>query len=129
MSYDGFTVDSRRGWVREGSGVLRVGLHRYSLLAGLMLVFVGLVTFLAPTDPDVWWHLRDGQLVLNSGVPHADLYSFTAQGRDWLVQEGLTEVVMYSVKSVFGYGALSLLFGLLQAVAGFVVYTLARRAG
>lgn len=106
-----------------------MGVHRYSLLAGLVLTFVALVAFLAPTDPDVWWHLRNGQLVLSSGVPHADVYSFTASGREWLVQEWLTEVVMYSLKSAFGYGALSLLFGLLQAAGGFVVYTLARRAG
>src|SRR5690242_20645014 len=74
------------------------GLHRYTLLAGLLIVFVGLVTFVAPTDPDVWWHLRNGKLILDSGVPSHDVYSFTAQGRPWLVQEWLTEVVMYGLK-------------------------------
>jgi hypothetical protein len=105
------------------------GLHRYTLLAGLLIVFVGLVTFLAPTDPDVWWHLRNGKLIVESGIPAGDVYSFTAQGRPWLVQEWLTEVVMYGLKSLLGYGALSLLFGILQALGGLAVYLLVRGRG
>ncbi|MFL5733592.1 MAG: hypothetical protein ACJ78Q_10365, partial [Chloroflexia bacterium] len=104
-------------------------MHRYTLLAGLLIIFVGLVTFVAPTDPDVWWHLRNGKLILDSGVPSHDVYSFTAQGRPWLVQEWLTEVVMYGLNSLFGYGVLSLLFGLLQAVGGLAVYLLVRGRG
>ncbi|MBF6612640.1 MAG: hypothetical protein IVW55_05870 [Chloroflexi bacterium] len=104
-------------------------LHRYTLIAGLLIVFVGLVTFVAPTDPDVWWHLSNGRLILDSGIPSHDVYSFTAQGRPWLVQEWLTEVVMYSLKSLFGYGVLSLLFGMLQAAGALIVYLLLRSRG
>jgi hypothetical protein len=42
-------------------GFAQRGLHRYTLLAWLLIAFVGLVTLVAPTDPDVWWHLRTGQ--------------------------------------------------------------------
>ena len=107
----------------------RLGLHRYTLLAVLLIAFTGLVTLVAPTDPDVWWHLRDGQLILNSGVPTTDVYSFTAYGRPWFAQEWLTEVVMYVVKSAFGYGVLSIVFGLLQALGGLLVYKLCRYMG
>src|SRR5947209_6459516 len=129
MSYPELTLAGERKLSRSLTGAFRVGLHRYSLLAGLLLVFVGLITLVAPTDPDVWWHLRNGQLILNSGIPHTDIYSFTAYGRTWLVQEWLTEIAMYLVKSALGYGVLSLLFGLLQAVGGLLVYLLIRRAG
>lgn len=108
---------------------IRRGLHRYSLLAGLLIAFVGLVTFVAPTDPDVWWHLANGKLIVASGVPAHDVYSFTANGRTWFVQEWLTEVMMYGMKSVLGYGALSLFFGLLQAIGGLIVYRLLRFRG
>lgn len=115
----------------EGTSLLAFaqrGMHRYTLLSVLLIAFVGLVTFAAPTDPDVWWHLRNGQLILDTGaVPTHDVYSFTAQGRPWLVQEWLTEVLMYGLKSVFGYSVLSLLFGVLQAVGAGIVYGLARR--
>ncbi len=108
---------------------IRRGLHRYSLLAGLLIAFVGLVTFVAPTDPDAWWHLVNGKLIITSGIPTRDVYSFTANGRPWFVQEWLTEVAMYGLKSVFGYGALSLFFGLLQALGGLIVYRLLRLRG
>ena len=104
-------------------------MHRYTLLAALLIAFAGLVTFIAPTDPDAWWHLRNGQLVLESGVPHHDVYSWTAEGRPWLVQEWLTEVAMYGLKGAFGYGALSLLFGLFQAAGALLVYVLMRVHG
>ena len=107
----------------------RASLHPYTLLAALLIVFVGLVTFLAPTDPDAWWHLRNGQLVLEQGIPERDVYSFTAQGRPWLVQEWLTEVAMHALKSTLGYGALSLLFGLAQAAGAVLVYLLLRARG
>ncbi len=107
----------------------RIGLHRYTLLAGLLIAFAGLVILIAPTDPDVWWHLRTGQLILDQGIPTRDVYSFTALGRPWLVQEWLTEIVMQAVKSVFGYGVLSLLFGFLQAMGTLVVYLLLRQRG
>src|SRR3954452_7510426 len=126
MSYPELTLAGERKLPRILTGVFRVGLHRYTLLAGLLLAFVGLVILLAPTDPDVWWHLRNGQLILDSGVPHSDVFSFTAYGRIWIVHEWLAEVVMYVVKSALGYGVLSLLFGVFQAAGGLVVYLLVR---
>src|SRR5437667_5828112 len=105
------------------------GLHRYAMLAGLLLALAGLVTFVAPTDPDVWWHLRDGQLVLEAGIPYHDVYSFTANGHPWITQEWLTEVVMYGLKSAFGYGLLSLAFGIVQATGAGLAYLLIRRRG
>jgi hypothetical protein len=107
----------------------RVSLHPYTLLAALLIVFVGLVTFLAPTDPDVWWHLRDGRLVLEQGIARQDPYSYTALGRPWYMQEWLTEVTMHTVKSTLGYGALTLLFGLAQAAGGGLVYLMLRERG
>jgi hypothetical protein len=108
---------------------MTIRLHRYTLLAALLIAFAGLAIFVAPTDPDAWWHLRNGQLVLESGVPHRDVYSWTAEGRPWLMQEWLTEVGMYGVKSAFGYGALSVIFGLLMAAGTALVYVLSRAHG
>jgi hypothetical protein len=32
---------------------------------------------------DTWWHIKTGELILNSGIPHSDPFSFTAQGNHW----------------------------------------------
>src|SRR5438105_1959105 len=112
---DGASPATQNSKLKTQNSKSPTGLHHYTLLAGLLIVFAGLVTFVAPTDPDVWWHLRDGRLIIESGIPTHDVYSFTALGRPWLLQEWLTEVFMYGLKSLFGYGAVSLLFGVVQA--------------
>lgn len=107
----------------------RMGLRPYDLLAGLVVLFAGLLVFLAPTDPDVWWHLATGRLVAGSGLPPADVFSFTAAGRPWLVQEWLTEVLMAKLQAWGGYGVLGVVFGALQATSTWLVYALARQRG
>ena len=46
----------------------------------VLILALGLFTMAVRplTDPDVWWHLRTGQLTLqNHSVFHTDPYSFT----------------------------------------------------
>ncbi len=47
----------------------------------------------AITDPDFWWHLRNGQLLLTLGrlIPTSP-YTFTVLTHHWVMQEWLTEV-------------------------------------
>ena len=75
------------------------------------------------SDNSFFWHLRTGRLILDHGVPHTDPYSFTAEGRRWLVQSWLAEAIYGAVDRVAG------LFGirLLVAVTGALVATLTYR--
>ncbi len=41
-------------------------------------------------DPDMRWHLRTGQLILEEGIPRADTFSFTAAGHQWITHEWLS---------------------------------------
>jgi len=46
-------------------------------------------------DPDTWWHIRIGEMILNQHTfPTADHYSFTAPGAPWIAYEWLGEVVI-----------------------------------
>jgi hypothetical protein len=79
------------------------------------LLFVAVVFFAAAlvssTDPDYWWHLRTGQLIVaNRAVPSTDPYSFTAEGEPWVAHEWLSEVIVYATQSLGGYGLSLLLF-------------------
>lgn len=104
-------------------------LSRYTMLTGVVLVLAGLLPLLAPTDLDLWWHLRTGQLIAEQGVPTVNDYSFTEQGRPWVAYHWLLEWLMYVVQGAFGYGGLVVLFGLVQAVSGWLVYRLCRFVG
>jgi hypothetical protein len=64
------------------------------------------------TDPDVWWHLRTGELiVLNHRVFHTDPYSFTRFGQAWINHEWLSDVFIFGLYRGAGWGGLIVGFG------------------
>jgi hypothetical protein len=75
------------------------------------------------TDPDVWWHLRTGKLiVLNHRVLHADLYSFTKFGEPWVDHEWLSQVLIYGLFRWTGWGGLIAGFAVIIAAAYLIVF-------
>jgi hypothetical protein len=76
----------------------------------------------ARADPDLWWHLRLGRDILATGIPHLDIYSFTFTGRELIDHEWLAEVGMVGLYALGGVPALNLGFGLIAALAFWLVY-------
>jgi hypothetical protein len=73
------------------------------------------------TDPDLWWHLRSGQLIVESGhIPHSDPFSFTRAGHPWISHEWLTEVAFYELWKHGGPAAL-IVFSAFITTAGFML--------
>ena len=74
-------------------------------------------------DGDVWWHLRAGETVLDTGrVPTVDTWTIVGDGMRWISQDWLTNVAMASVLRLggsLGMTLLSLVF------AGLVVFAFA----
>src|SRR6478672_2292389 len=105
------------------------GFDRSALLLTLLLGITGLAYLWTPTDNDLWWHLRNGQVVLQSGVPQTDIYSFTAAGARWIMQAWLADTAMYLVQTATGYGLLLALFALGSVATYAVFYSVLRGAG
>ena len=77
----------------------------------------------AVNDPDLWWHLRTGQLIVqNHSVFHRDPYSFTRFGQPWMNHEWLSEVLIYGLYSTAGWAGLSVVFGAITAAAFVLVF-------
>ena len=75
------------------------------------------------TDPDVWWHLRTGQLTVQSHrVFHTDPYSFTRFGQPWVDHEWLSQVFIFSLYRIAGWGGLITGFAALIAAAFLLVF-------
>ncbi len=75
------------------------------------------------TDPDVWWHLRTGQLTLqNHRVFHADPYSFTRLDQPWVDHEWLSQVFIFVLYRIAGWGGLIVGFAALVAAAFLLVF-------
>jgi hypothetical protein len=86
----------------------------------LLLGLLGM-TARPATDPDLWWHLRTGQLIVETGhVPHSDPFSFTRAGHAWVSHEWLSEVVFYELWKHGGAAAL-IVFSAIITTAGFML--------
>jgi hypothetical protein len=73
------------------------------------------------TDPDLWWHLRTGQWIVETGhVPHSDPFSFTRAGHAWVSHEWLSEVVYYELWKHVGAAGL-IVFSAIITTAGFML--------
>ena len=89
------------------------------------ILALGLFTMAARgiTDPDVWWHLRTGQLILrNHSLFHTDPYSFTRFGQPWINHEWLSEVLMFALYRVAGFGGLIVAFAAVISATFFLVF-------
>jgi len=86
------------------------------------LIFILIVLLLArpPWDPDLGWHLRNGQDILKFGAPKGDLYSHTMFGYPWISHEWLTDVLLYLSSHYLGLVFLSIVFALIVFAAYFI---------
>ncbi|MDX6270674.1 MAG: hypothetical protein QOD28_1897 [Acidobacteriota bacterium] len=128
-----------REFEKVGDAVWPVTLHAgdgawaavFSTRRLLVFVFLAAIFTLTAgqiTDPDFWWHLRTGQLIFETRViPHADIFSFTAQGREWVTHEWLAEVLIYVVYKWTGWGGLVVSFSLVMTAALWIAYRGAAR--
>ncbi len=73
-------------------------------------------------DPDMWWHLRTGELILESGIPTHDLFSFTVPEHEWVTHEWLSQAFMWVVYDVAGLSGLIIIFAFLIAVTFWLLY-------
>ena len=75
------------------------------------------------TDPDLWWHLRTGQLTLqNHHVFHNDPYSFTRLDHPWVDHEWLSQIFIFALYRVAGWGGLIAGFAVIIAAAFLLVF-------
>jgi hypothetical protein len=89
------------------------------------ILALGLFTMAARsvTDPDVWWHLRTGQLIVQThAIFHTDPYSFTRFGQPWVDHEWLSQILIFGVYRLAGWGGLIVGFGAVTAAAFLVVF-------
>jgi hypothetical protein len=86
-------------------------------------LFFGLLgmTARSATDPDLWWHLRTGQWIVENGhVPHSDPFSFTRAGHAWVAHEWLSDVIFYELRKHAGSPAL-IVYSAMITTAGFLL--------
>ncbi len=100
------------------------------LWLGLPVFMLTLKAFLFPLPLlDFWWHLRMGQIILETRtIPHVDVFSFTATGQPFVVQNWLAEIVFFLTYLAGGFAGLIFLNAVLVVATLIPVYYLCRKA-
>ncbi len=96
-----------------------------------MILFGGIfIAALRPAgDPDLWWHLQTGKQIIETGtIPHADLYSSTMIGKEWIAHEWLTESILYLIYEKLGMIPLISLFSAVITAAFYFAFLRAGEA-
>lgn len=108
-----------RGRLRAGTSFLAV---LTLLLVGLQFVF----SMRSPdlNDPDVWWHMRNAQFLLqHHQFVSKDMYSYTVGGHPWINTEWLAEIPFYFAFRFFGLvGLKALTFLVLSTISLLLLY-------
>jgi 4-amino-4-deoxy-L-arabinose transferase-like glycosyltransferase len=79
------------------------------------------------SDNSFFWHLRTGRYILDHGIPHGDVFSYTAPGAHWVAQSWLAELAYGVLDRSFGAFAIRVLVALTGAAITLLSYRLARR--
>jgi hypothetical protein len=68
-------------------------------------------------DPDMWWHLKMGEIIWTTHhVPAIDLFSYTARHHTWIPHEWLSELTIYAAYRAGGYSGLMAWLCILSAI-------------
>jgi hypothetical protein len=93
--------------------------------AFLIVLFLGLFAMAACNviDPDVWWHLKTGQLIAQTGtVPRTDPFSYTRGGEPWVAHEWLSDLFFYGAERWIDSAGLILIFAGVLCATFFLLY-------
>lgn len=73
------------------------------ILLGILFAVASI--FLTSTyiiEPDYFWHIKAGEYMFKNGPLTHDVFSWIINGKYWMSHEWLFEVILYSLKLVFG---------------------------
>lgn len=87
------------------------------------MLYIFATAFRPIMDPDFWWHLKTGQyIVTTKSIPRTDIFSVSRFGSEWVTHEWLSEILMYAVFSLWGFGGLIVVFALVITFAFWIAY-------
>lgn len=94
------------------------------LLIGTLLGVAAFAAMIEIKDLDLWLHLKMGEFIVRHGyVPSVDVLSCSFAGKPWIDHEWLFQVIVYLVKSAWGFDGL-IYMQVLLVMASFVVLLL-----
>ena len=95
------------------------------MLTSLLLLLSVLTVRSRFDDPDMWWHLKLGEVIWTThAIPTADLFSYTTNHHSWIPHEWLSQLFIYGAYRMGGYSGLMIWLCLLTSALLIVGYAL-----
>jgi hypothetical protein len=78
-----------------------------AMAATAIVALVALTVRRRFNDPDLWWHLKTGEIIWRTrSIPSTDIFSFTTGHHAWTAHEWLSQVLIYGAWRLGGYSGL-----------------------
>src|SRR6185295_14409171 len=102
---------------------------RRTLLWVLVYLIPTFQAMLPVEDPDLWWHIRTAQWMIEHGqVPMVDPFSTYGMGKPWVAYSWLFELLAYGLNSVFGLMGIVMMTLILSLLIALVLHMIIRPA-
>lgn len=102
---------------------------RRLLLVTLLYLLPAFQALLPVEDPDLWWHLRTGQWIIEHGqVPLQDPFSVYGAGKPWIAYSWLFEILVYGLLRAFGLVGIVWFTVIMSLFIALALHCLVRRA-
>jgi|ERR1035437_1854179 hypothetical protein len=76
-------------------------------------------------NPDLWWHLKVGQIIwVTHSIPATDTFSFTTNNHSWIAHEWLAQLSIYMAYHLGGYLGTMVWLSVLASLLFILVYIL-----
>ncbi len=99
-----------------------------SLLSFLVITFALLMAVEKVHNNDIWWHLKTGQWILETGkIPQTDPFTFTTPDAAWAPHYWFSDVLFAAIFGIGGFDGLILFKALIIGAAFFITFRLMLR--
>lgn len=108
--------------IKKISEILTIQVTIAAILFFIKMMSPGL------SDNDFYWHIKTGEYIVSTlSFPVQDIFSFPYYGKEWILHEWLTEVVLYQVFSAFGFIGIRVLVAVVSVSTFLVLCRLSRK--
>jgi hypothetical protein len=107
---------------------LRITIEQLWLAVPVFVLLLNSFRFPIPLT-DFWWHLKMGQVIAATrSIPRVDIFSFTASGHPFVVQNWLAELIFYWTYTVGDLPLIVFLTSMLTLCGFLLIYQLCLKA-
>lgn len=93
------------------------------LIFVITMLLVVMMAARTPLDSDLWWHLRAGQVTVETGKPLiSDIFSFTRGGQTWVNHSWLSQVMLFGLFQLGSTTGLTIWVTVLAVISLALVY-------